>query len=118
MKPAAPVNSIRLVSATSAPSCGRDCRRSERAAATAFKKTASGCLEDGHVDLLVDCAGLNMVDSTGLGALVRTLTMSQKDGGQTKLLRPGAQLQRLLKMTQLDSVFECFDDAEAGVASF
>ncbi len=83
-----------------------------------FKRTASGCLEDGRVDLLIDCAGLNMVDSTGLGALVRTLTMSQKDGGQTKLLHPGVQLQRLLKMTQLDSVFECFDDAEAGVASF
>ncbi len=87
-------------------------------AETAFKRIASECLEDGRADLLLDCAELKMVDSTGLGVLVRMLTTSQNNGGQTKLLRPGSHLRRLLKMTQLDSVFECFDDAEAGVASF
>ena len=55
-------------------------------AEAAFKKTVSRLLEDGKVQLVVDCTGLRSVDSSGLGALVRALTTSQNEGGRTKLL--------------------------------
>ena len=54
----------------------------------------------------------------GLGALVRALTQSQKEGGQTKLLNAGPQVRKLLQMTKLDSVFEIHSDLEAAVSSF
>lgn len=85
---------------------------------TSFNREVTGLLEDGKVDILLDCEGLGMVDSTGLGALVRTLTSCQKEGGQAKLLRPGVSLRKLLEMTKLDSVFETFDSLEEAVASF
>ena len=85
---------------------------------TTFKKTVTRLLENGSVNLLVDLAGVNFLDSSGLGALVRALTNSQKEGGQTKLLHPGPQVRKLLQMTKLDSVFELHEDLEKAVSSF
>ena len=85
---------------------------------TLFKRTVSRLLEEGKVHLLVDCTGLRFVDSTGLGALVRALTTSQHEGGQTKLLGVGPNMRKLLEMTKLDSVFEMFDNREQAVSSF
>ncbi len=85
---------------------------------SAFKKTLTRLLEEGHVNLLVDLKGVGFIDSSGLGALVRALTNSQKEGGQTKLLHAGPQIRKLLEMTKLDSVFEIHDDMERAVSSF
>jgi anti-sigma B factor antagonist len=87
-------------------------------AETTFKKTVTRLLEEGRVNLLVDLSGVGFLDSSGLGALVRALTNSQKEGGQTKLLNAGPQIRKLLQMTKLDSVFEIHDDLEAAVSSF
>jgi anti-anti-sigma factor len=84
----------------------------------AFKKEVLRLLEQGKVDLLIDCTDLRLVDSTGLGALVRAMTTSQSEGGQAKLLGVGPHLKKLLEMTKLDSVFEIFDDREQAVSSF
>ncbi len=84
----------------------------------AFKREVLRLLEQGKVDLLIDCAGMRIVDSTGLGALVRALTTSQNEGGQTKLVNVGPQLRKLLELTRLDSVFETFEDLERAVSSF
>ncbi len=85
---------------------------------TTFKKTVTRLLEDGRVNLLVDLSAVGFLDSSGLGALVRALTLAQKEGGQTKLLHAGPQVRKLLQMTKLDSVFEIHDDMEAAVSSF
>jgi anti-sigma B factor antagonist len=85
---------------------------------TVFKRTVIRLLEEGHVHLLVDLTGVEFLDSSGLGALVRALTNSQKEGGQTKLLHAGPQVLKLLEMTKLDSVFEIHSDLEAAVSSF
>jgi anti-sigma B factor antagonist len=87
-------------------------------AETAFKREILRLLEEGKVDILIDCSGLRFVDSTGLGALVRALTTSQGGGGQTKLLNVGPHLRKLLELTRLDSVFEKFDDPVKAISSF
>jgi anti-anti-sigma regulatory factor len=46
------------------------------------------------------------------------LTTAQKEGGQAKLLAPPRSLQKLLEMTQLDSVFDIHQDLEEAIASF
>jgi len=83
-----------------------------------FKRTVTRLLEEGKIYLLVDLSEVGFLDSSGLGALVRAMTNSQKEGGQTKLLKAGPQVRRLLEMTKLDSVFEIHDDLERAVSSF
>jgi len=83
-----------------------------------FRRAIISLLEEGKVDLLIDCSAVRIVDSSGLGALVRALTTSQDEGGRAKLLGVGPHLKKLLEMTKLDSVFETFDDREQAVSSF
>lgn len=83
-----------------------------------FKKTVARLLEQGRSNLLVDLSRVGFLDSSGLGALVRAMTTSQNEGGQTKLLGVGPQVRKLLEMTRLDSVFELYDDLETAAASF
>jgi anti-sigma B factor antagonist len=83
-----------------------------------FKRTVNRLLEEGKVNLLVDMRKVGFLDSSGLGALVRAMTSSQKEGGQTKLLGAGPQVRKLLEMTKLDSLFENFTDMETAVSSF
>ena|SRR3989442_1345163 len=87
-------------------------------AETTFKKAVTRLLEEGHINLLVDLSAVGFLDSSGLGALVRALTLAQKEGGQTKLLHAGTQVRKLLQMTKLDSVFEIHEDLEAAISSF
>ena len=83
-----------------------------------FKKTVARLLEEGHARLLVDLSAVRFLDSSGLGALVRAMTTSQSEGGQTKLVGVGPQVRKLLEMTKLDSVFEMYEDLETAAASF
>lgn len=83
-----------------------------------FKRTVSRLLEEGKVQIVVDCGGLRYVDSSGLGSLVRALTTSQHEGGGTKLLGVPPTLRRLLELTKLDSVFETFEQRDQAVSSF
>ena len=85
---------------------------------TTFKKAITRLLEEGRVNLLVDLSAVGFLDSSGLGALVRALTLAQKEGGSAKLLHAGPQVRKLLQMTKLDSVFEIHEDMEAAVSSF
>jgi anti-sigma B factor antagonist len=87
-------------------------------AESTFKRTITRLLEEGRINLLVDLQDVRFLDSSGLGALVRALTNSQKEGGLTKLVHAGPQVRKLLEMTKLDSVFEIHDDMEAAVSSF
>ena len=86
-------------------------------AETSFKKAVTRLIEEGRVNLLVDLSAVGFLDSSGLGALVRALTNTQKEGGQTKLLNAGPQIRKLLQMTKLDSVFEIHEDMERAVSS-
>ncbi len=85
---------------------------------SAFKRTVTRLIEEGKIYLLVDLKEVRFLDSSGLGALVRAMTSSQKEGGDTKLLHAGPQVKKLLEMTKLDSVFEIHDDEERAVSSF
>jgi len=87
-------------------------------AETSFKKAVTRLIEEGRVNLLIDLSAVGFLDSSGLGALVRALTNTQKEGGQTKLLNAGPQIRKLLQMTKLDSVFEIHEDMEHAVSSF
>ncbi len=83
-----------------------------------FKRKVDELVEQGHVNLLVDLQRVPYLDSSGLGALVRALTETQKEGGQIKLLNAGPRVRKLLEVTKLNSLFEMYDDREQAVSSF
>lgn len=69
-------------------------------------------------NLLVNLANVPMIDSSGIGGLVKSFTHAKRNGGKLKLLNPTRLAQQLLSITGLRSVFEIFDDEATALASF
>jgi anti-sigma B factor antagonist len=68
--------------------------------------------------LLINLADVPMIDSSGIGCLVKSFTHAKNKGGKLKLLKPTRLAEQLLSITGLLSVFETFDDEATAVASF
>ena len=73
----------------------------------------------GHTQIVLDCAGLDYIDSSGLGTLVHAhSTLAQRDGGALRLLHLNERNLELMVVTKLSTVFELFDDETEAVNSF
>jgi anti-anti-sigma factor len=60
--------------------------------------------------LLVDMSQVESLDSAGLLALVSTLTLAQQIDKQFALCHVSASIRIIFELTQLDRVFEIFED--------
>ena len=86
--------------------------------ATVFRERIDALHEAGKVNVILNMAEVDYVDSTGLGALVMLATRLRKDGGNIKLLNVNRRNIELLVMTKLSTIFELFDDEQEAVNSF
>ncbi len=74
-----------------------------RMEAAALGKKVAELLHNGR-QLVIDLSGVEMIDSAGLGELVRTLTAVQSQRGSVKLASPSQQVRSLLELTNLNRV--------------
>lgn len=81
-------------------------------------QTVNELLNTGDSRLVVDLGDVAMVDSSGIGLLVRCLTSAKQRAGSLKLLNPSKFAVQTLRMTGLLSLFEVFDNEEQAVTSF
>lgn len=72
----------------------------------------------GHLQVILNLADVDYVDSTGLGGLVICFTTLQKAGGTLKLLNLTRRNIELLVLTKLTTVFELFNEEQEAVNSF
>ena len=59
--------------------------------------------------IIVDLSAVNFVDSAGLAVLYGAQTRSNQDSNRLRFLRGGGQVERVIKMTGLDSVLQFAD---------
>lgn len=83
-----------------------------------MRETFEDLLNAGATRFVVDLGEVSMVDSSGIGLLVRCLTAAKQHTGSLKLLNPSKFAVQTLRMTGLLSLFEVFDDQEKAVESF
>lgn len=69
-------------------------------------------------NLVFNLAGVDYIDSTGLGALVMSATALRKTGGNVKLVYLNKRNIELLVMTRLATAFEIFTDEGDAVGSY
>jgi anti-anti-sigma factor len=74
--------------------------------------------EQGRRSLLLDCSRVSVVDSTGVGALVRDWLWIKRQHGTMKLLYPSQRLREVLQLLGLQKVIECFDDISLALRAF
>ena len=83
-----------------------------------FQTEVKALVSAGHVDILLNMARVNWVNSTGLGILVSAFHTLKKNGGQLKICEVSDRIDNILNVTQLKLVFETFDNCEEALASF
>lgn len=83
-----------------------------------LKDKIHSVVHQGNKKILVNLAGVDYVDSAGLGELVGAYTTVTHAGGAMKLLNVTKKMRDLLSITKLLTVFETFDNEQVAVKSF
>lgn len=83
-----------------------------------LRDTFEDLLNAGETRFVVDLADVPMIDSSGIGLLVRYLTAAKQRAGSLKLLNPSKFAVQTLRMTGLLKLFEVFEDQQQALASF
>jgi anti-sigma B factor antagonist len=78
----------------------------------------AGLLKDGHKQILLNLAGVDYIDSIGLGSLVGAFITVRKQGGEMKLLNVDDKVINVMQITKLYTVFDIVNDEAAGIKSF
>ena len=75
-------------------------------------------LDVGQRNLIVNLDNVKVIDSSGLGELIRCKVTASEKEADVKLLHVNLKARKLITMAQLVGVFEMFDDEEMAVSSF
>jgi len=75
-------------------------------------------IDQGKLKVVIDLAGVDWMNSTGLGILISGLTTLRNNNGELKLANVTEKIQSLLTITKLVTVFEAHDSIEDAIKSF
>jgi anti-sigma B factor antagonist len=88
------------------------------AAVDELRQTLEEALANGENRIALNLAEVNMIDSSGIGLLVKFLASIKKSGGSIKLVQPSKFAIQTLRLVGVLNLFEIFDSDEAAVESF
>jgi anti-sigma B factor antagonist len=81
----------------------------------AFRDQVDKLVTSGVQHLAINLAGVSELDSSGIGALVRTFSALKRGGGKCVFYAPTQRVRMLLKMVRLDGVLEIVEDEAAAL---
>ena len=87
-------------------------------AVDSFRASVEQVLHDGGPKIIVNMTEVNSVDSSGIGALVRSQTSVRQKGGAIKIVNPSKLVVQTLQFVGLLTVFEIHTDDDAAIHSF
>jgi anti-sigma B factor antagonist len=94
--------------------CGRIVAGSEM---ESLRAHIDGMMRDRR-DFVLHLGEVAFIDSSGLGAMVRLLTSTRKSHGDLKLCNVPQAIDKLLKMTNLNTLFDTHESEESAIAAF
>lgn len=84
----------------------------------AFKELVAELVSRRQNKIIVNLESVEFMDSSGVGALVKSYTTVMNAGGRFKLMQIGKMIRHTLKSTGLLGIFEVFEDEASAIASF
>lgn len=85
---------------------------------TVFRETINDLMDRNRLKLVVNLANVSYIDSAGIGVLVGRYLGVRRRGGDMKLAHLTARSHRVMTITQLLNVFDCYDSVEDAVRAF
>lgn len=83
-----------------------------------LRQVMEEAVENGDTRIVLNLAEVPMIDSSGIGLLVRFLASTKQRGGSLKLVQPSRFALQTLRLVGVLNLFEIFDNDEAAVESF
>lgn len=77
-----------------------------------------GGAETGDVKMLLNMKHVQAMDSSGLGIVIAAYTSVQRRGGRIALLNVGGNINSLIVISKLFTIFDRYDDEEEAIQSF
>jgi anti-sigma B factor antagonist len=87
-------------------------------AADELRSTLDDLVGQGNFKFVFNMSEVPVMDSSGIGLLVRYLTSVKRQQGNIKLVNPSKFTLQTLKIVGVLSLFEVFDDENKAVESF
>lgn len=82
----------------------------------AFRTQIQQLIDAGSPNVAVNLSGVTELDSSGIGALVRSFSTIKRAGGKCTYYSPTKRVMMLLKMVRLDSVLDLSEDEATALA--
>ncbi len=79
------------------------------------REAAEGLIAEGARNLLVDLAGVEYMDSSGLGVLKGLRSHLVESGGQVGIVSPRTFIKKLFERAGLDQVFPMYEELGAAL---
>jgi anti-sigma B factor antagonist len=81
-----------------------------------FRNQVQQLIDAGSTHVAVNMAGVTELDSSGIGALVRSFTSLKRAGGKCTFYAPSKRVMMLLKMVRLDTILDLAEDEATALA--
>lgn len=85
---------------------------------TSFRNAMRELIQGGAKKICVDLAGVEHLDSSGIGEIVGAHSLAFSTGAKIKLIRPTEKIMKLLHLTRLSTVFKVHTTEEEALAAF
>ena len=83
-----------------------------------FRDAVNALAARDRLNLVIDLAEVTYIDSAGIGVLIGRYLSLRRRGGDMKLANLTARSHRVMTITQLLDVFDCFDSIDEAVDSY
>lgn len=83
-----------------------------------LKKDTENLVSEGRTSVVFDMSGLELIDSSGVGAIVSLFKQVRTHKGDVKIAALTGQPREIFKLLRLDSAFDLTEQVEDAVARF
>jgi anti-sigma B factor antagonist len=80
-----------------------------------FKEAVNQVINTGQKDLVIDMAQVSYMDSSGFGTLLSATKRLRPEGGTVNLVACNSAIDRMLRITRLNTVFGTFQTVDEAV---
>jgi anti-sigma B factor antagonist len=83
-----------------------------------IKDIINKLIEERKYNVVINLEKVSYIDSSGIGALISSLSNLKKYQGGLKIINVFASVRKVFELTKLTSFFEIFDSEDEAVKSF
>lgn len=83
-----------------------------------IKDTIKQQMDGGHKKIIINLENVSYIDSSGIGALISSLSNLKKIGGGLKIIHVYDSVRKVFELTKLTSFFDIYDSEDEAINAY